>query len=48
MAKYAVHGFTIAINLYGVGSKQAKEWKHILDFQKSINLLISLDSNLPE
>lgn len=48
MVEYAVCGFTIAVNLYGIGSKEAKEWKNQLDFQKSVNLLILLDENLPE
>jgi len=47
MVEYAVNGFTIAVNLYGVGSKEANEWKNQLDFQKSVNLLILLDENLP-
>jgi len=47
MVQYAVHGFTIAVNLYGTGSKEAKEWKNQLDFQKSVNLLVLLDENLP-
>eukprot|EP00092_Neocalanus_flemingeri_P070646 GFUD01086735.1.p1 GENE.GFUD01086735.1~~GFUD01086735.1.p1 ORF type:complete len:354 (-),score=82.93 GFUD01086735.1:105-1166(-) len=48
MVKYAVQGYTIAVNLYGFGSKEGKEWKNQLDFQKSVNLLISLDETLPE
>lgn len=48
MVEYAVNGFTIAVNLYGIGSKEAKEWKKQLDFQKSVNVLILLDENLPE
>ena len=48
MVEYAVNGFTIAVNLYGTGSKEAKEWKNQLDFQKSVNHLILLDENLPE
>lgn len=47
MVEYAVNGFTIAVNLYGVGSKQAREWKERLDFQKSINLMLKFDEILP-
>jgi len=46
MVEYAVNGFTIAVSLYGLGSKEAKEWKNQLDFQKSVNLMILLDENL--
>jgi len=46
MVEYAVNGFTIAVNLYGVGSKEANEWRNQIDFQKSVNLLIMLDENL--
>lgn len=48
MVEYAVNGFTIAVNLYGIGSKEAREWKNQLDFQKSVNVMILLDENLPE
>jgi len=46
MVEYAVNGFTIAVNLYGVGSKEANRWKNQIDFQKSVNLLITLNENL--
>jgi len=46
MVEYAVNGFTIAVNLYGVGSKEANEWRNQIDFHKSVNLLIMLDENL--
>jgi len=46
MVKCAVNGFTIAVNLYGIGSKEAKKWKKQLDFHKSVNLLIMLNKNL--
>lgn len=43
--EYAVQGFTLAVNLYGVGSKQSKEWKYQVDLQKSVNILVSSDES---
>jgi len=47
MVEHAVNGFTIAVNLYGEGSKQAREWKDRLDFQKSINFMLLFNEILP-
>lgn len=44
----AVNGFTIAVNLCGVGSKEANEWKNLLEFHKSVNLLILKNASLSE
>lgn len=39
--KCAVQGFTLAVGLYGVGSKETREWKSRVDLQKSVNVLVA-------
>ena len=48
MVQCAVNGFTIAVNLYGGGSKEANDWKTRLHLQKSIYFLILFNETLQE